>query len=64
MISRGDVSRGPNRSHKSNCSLTLAVDYNSWIESDQGRKLRETLDEDVVLAEGKDAWSLISLASH
>lgn len=28
------------------------VDYNSWIESDQGRKLRETLGDDVVLAEG------------
>ncbi|SPN97529.1 probable mannan polymerase II complex ANP1 subunit [Cephalotrichum gorgonifer] len=27
-------------------------DYNSWVETDQGRKLRETLSEDVVLAEG------------
>ena len=32
--------------------LTLAVDYNSWIESDKGRRLRETLDPDTVLAEG------------
>lgn len=28
------------------------VDYNSWIESDTGRKLAESLDKDVVLAEG------------
>ncbi|PYI17737.1 hypothetical protein BO99DRAFT_414064 [Aspergillus violaceofuscus CBS 115571] len=27
-------------------------DYNSWIESDKGRRLRETLDPDTVLAEG------------
>ncbi|KAK6358846.1 hypothetical protein TWF696_000026 [Orbilia brochopaga] len=27
-------------------------DYNSWIESDQGRKLRKTLSTDTVLAEG------------
>lgn len=32
--------------------LILAVDYNSWIESDKGRRLRETLDPDTVLAEG------------
>ena len=30
----------------------MAVDYNSWIESDTGRKLAESLDKDVVLAEG------------
>lgn len=30
----------------------FTVDYNSWIESDKGRKLRETLDEDTILAEG------------
>ena len=29
-----------------------AVDYNSWIESDTGRKLADSLDKDVVLAEG------------
>lgn len=29
------------------------VDYNSWVESDKGRKLTSTLDKDVVLAEGK-----------
>ncbi|KAG6016145.1 hypothetical protein E4U43_004146 [Claviceps pusilla] len=27
-------------------------DYNSWVESDKGRKLTSTLDKDVVLAEG------------
>ncbi|PKS07752.1 hypothetical protein jhhlp_006360 [Lomentospora prolificans] len=27
-------------------------DYNSWVESDQARQLRKTLDPDVVLAEG------------
>ncbi|GAQ37362.1 hypothetical protein AtubIFM55763_000537 [Aspergillus tubingensis] len=27
-------------------------DYNSWIESDKGRRLRQTLDPDTVLAEG------------
>jgi len=30
----------------------LIVDYNSWVESDKARKLRKTLDPDVVLAEG------------
>ena len=29
-----------------------AVDYNSWIESDKGRRLRASLGPDVVLAEG------------
>lgn len=28
------------------------VDYNSWVESDKGRKLANSLDKDVVLAEG------------
>jgi hypothetical protein len=28
------------------------VDYNSWIESDTGRRLANSLDKDVVLAEG------------
>lgn len=28
------------------------VDYNSWVESDQGRKLTNSLDKDIVLAEG------------
>ena len=32
--------------------ITFVVDYNSWIESDTGRKLAESLDKDVVLAEG------------
>lgn len=29
-------------------------DYNSWIESDKGRKLASSLDKDVVLAEGAE----------
>ncbi len=32
--------------------ITSEVDYNSWIESDTGRKLADSLDKDVVLAEG------------
>lgn len=32
--------------------LTYAVDYNSWIESDKGRRLRASLDPNIVLAEG------------
>lgn len=28
------------------------VDYNSWQESETGRKLADSLDKDVVLAEG------------
>ena len=31
---------------------TSAVDYNSWIESDTGRKLADSLDKDIILAEG------------
>lgn len=27
-------------------------DYNSWVESDKGRRLANSLDKDVVLAEG------------
>ena len=34
------------------------VDYNSWIESDTGRKLADSLDKDVVLAEGM-AFSIL-----
>jgi hypothetical protein len=30
----------------------VTVDYNSWIESDQGRKLAASLDKDVILVEG------------
>jgi hypothetical protein len=32
--------------------LRTAVDYNSWVESDEGRRLSKTLDKDIVLAEG------------
>lgn len=31
---------------------SFAVDYNSWIESDKGRRLRSRLDSNIVLAEG------------
>ena len=30
----------------------VVVDYNSWQESERGLKLAETLDKDVILAEG------------
>lgn len=30
----------------------MIVDYNSWIESDKGRRLRQSLDPDTILAEG------------
>jgi hypothetical protein len=30
----------------------LPVDYNSWIESDKAMRLKQTLDPNVVLAEG------------
>lgn len=33
------------------------VDYNSWVESDTGRKLANSLDKDVVLAEGMSSGS-------
>jgi hypothetical protein len=29
-----------------------AVDYNSWVESDKGRRLADSLPKDTVLAEG------------
>ena len=32
--------------------LIKSVDYNSWIESDQGLALAASLDKDVILAEG------------
>jgi hypothetical protein len=30
----------------------ILVDYNSWIESDKGRRLADTLPKDTILAEG------------
>ena len=30
----------------------LAVDYNSWVESEKGLRLAASLDKDVILAEG------------
>lgn len=32
--------------------LMFAVDYNSWQESEKGRRLAASLDRDIVLAEG------------
>ena len=32
--------------------MAFTVDYNSWIESDTGRKLADSLEKDVILAEG------------
>lgn len=52
VISKEDVSFSPFSMvfvASANCSL---VDYNSWIESDKGRKLAASLPKDVVLAEG------------
>ena len=31
---------------------SFLVDYNSWVESDKGRRLRASLDTDTILAEG------------
>ncbi|KAL2833366.1 Anp1-domain-containing protein [Aspergillus cavernicola] len=38
--------------YKDNVDVEGRFDYNSWIESDKGRRLRATLDPDTVLAEG------------
>ncbi|GAB1217600.1 hypothetical protein ATERTT37_006839 [Aspergillus terreus] len=38
--------------YRDNVDIEGRFDYNSWIESDKGRRLRQTLDPDVVLAEG------------
>ena len=46
----------PTHSHSEEILLSSAVDYNSWIESETGRKLADSLDKDVVLAEGLD-WA-------
>ena len=35
------------------------VDYNSWIESDTGRKLAESLPKDIVLAEGLPLYYIL-----
>lgn len=40
------------------------VDYNSWIESDTGRKLADSLDKDVVLAEGMGSGSYQSSSTE
>ena len=31
---------------------SFIVDYNSWVESEKGRKVRATLDPNIILAEG------------
>ena len=38
--------------------LHILVDYNSWVESDTGRKLADSLDKDTVLAEGIESSAL------
>ncbi|KAL4819086.1 Anp1-domain-containing protein [Aspergillus spinulosporus] len=38
--------------YKDGVDIEGRFDYNSWIESDKGRKLRATLDPDTILAEG------------
>ncbi|KKK19382.1 hypothetical protein P175DRAFT_0107504 [Aspergillus ochraceoroseus IBT 24754] len=38
--------------YKDGVDIEGRFDYNSWIESDKGRRLRQTLDPDTVLAEG------------
>ncbi|KAL2788094.1 Anp1-domain-containing protein [Aspergillus keveii] len=40
------------RYNQDNVDIEGRFDYNSWIESDKGRRLRATLDPDTVLAEG------------
>lgn len=49
-ILKADV--GYSRTCMLNIVLTALVDYNSWVESEQGLKLAASLDKDVVLAEG------------
>lgn len=39
--------------------IHFPVDYNSWIESDRGRKLADSLDKDVVLAEGLSCFKSV-----
>ncbi|PNY21678.1 Mannan polymerase II complex ANP1 subunit [Tolypocladium capitatum] len=38
--------------YKDGIDIEGRFDYNSWVESDKGRRLAESLDKDVVLAEG------------
>ncbi|KAJ9156171.1 Anp1-domain-containing protein [Pleurostoma richardsiae] len=38
--------------YRDNRDIEGRFDYNSWVESDKGRKLANSLDKDVVLAEG------------
>ncbi|KAL4984782.1 Anp1-domain-containing protein [Aspergillus falconensis] len=38
--------------YKDGVDIEGRFDYNSWIESDKGRRLRATLDPDTILAEG------------
>lgn len=51
MTSKADVSscRLPVFNARAN---RLQVDYNSWVESNKGRRLAASLSKDVVLAEG------------
>lgn len=38
--------------YENNRDIEGRFDYNSWVESDKGRRLTATLDKDVILAEG------------
>ena len=49
--SKADVRSAPAK-HHSQIANHITVDYNSWIDSDKARRLRQTLDPDTVLAEG------------
>lgn len=38
----------------------MLVDYNSWVETDQSRKLANSLDRDFILAEGwSSSWNIV-----
>lgn len=41
---------------RSKLIFTHIVDYNSWVESDKGRKIRASLDPNIVLAEGYEKY--------
>lgn len=51
-ISRDDVSLRQLERTITSYLYLRTVDYNSWIETDKGRKLANSLDKDIVLAEG------------
>lgn len=44
--------------------MTETVDYNSWQESEEGRKLTAGLDKDIVLAEGRSCMRSKHVTDH